>query len=70
MGTSSVIRSIPNEDSTLARVALCLRGEQLLGRLAVGACYLLDLLGVAATYICICECTGGRAGRTSGPGGG
>ena len=40
MGTSPVIRSVPNEDSTLARVALCLRGEQPLGRLAVGACYL------------------------------
>jgi hypothetical protein len=40
MDTSSVIRSVPNEDSALTRVALCLHGEQLLGRLAVGACYL------------------------------
>jgi hypothetical protein len=43
VSASSVIRSVANEDedSALARVALCLRGEQLLlGRLAAGACYL------------------------------
>ena len=54
MDTSPVIRSVPNEDSTLARVALCLRGEQPLGRLAVGGGL---LLGVAATYV---SALGGR----------
>jgi hypothetical protein len=41
MDTPSVaIRSVPTECPTPARVALCLREEQLLDCLAVGACYL------------------------------